>query len=239
MNEIVNADAMEYIASLPSNSFDLVILDPNYEQWDEFLGKGILEQTMRVLKDSGNVICFTKQPFDYNLRIAVNPYFRREIIWSFENGGAWVSKQMPLVSFQKIYWLVKSKNFFFNPRTGVDYSPNTNNFQRTNKVFQGYCAEGQEFVKSEDGIWLRDHLHYNKPNCGAIPQKPKELIEIFLKCFCPEKGSVLDLFGGSGVVSLIAKENRLNSKSAELDKERAQSIQEKLDEPQQMTIFDL
>lgn len=238
MNKVINQDAMEYIQTCPPGSFDLIILDPNYEQWDEFISKGIIEKSINLLKPTGNILCFTKQPFDYNLRIAVNDYFRREIIWSFENGGAWVSKQMPLVSFQKIYWLIKSKDFFFNPRTGVDYSSATNDFKRTNKVFGGYCEEGKTFTKSEEGIWIRDHLHYNKPNCGAIPQKPKELIEIFCRCFCPKEGKILDLFGGSGVVSVIARENKMDSVCTEIDKERAEKIQEKLEEPRQMSIWD-
>lgn len=238
MNEVINTDAIEYIKTQKPNSFDLIILDPNYEQWTEFINKGIIERSIELLKDSGNILCFTKQPFDYDLRIAVNPFFRREIVWTFENGGAWVSKKMPLVSFQKIYWLVKTNDFYFNPRTGLDYSANTTDFKRTNKVFGEWEQEGREFKKSEEGVWLRDHLHYNKPNCGAIPQKPEELIKIFIRCFCPNEGCVLDLFGGSGVVSMIARDTGRNSKSTEIDKERAEEIKKKLEEPIQMSIFD-
>ena len=238
MNEVVNTDAIEYIRTQKPNSFDLIILDPNYEQWSDFIKEGIIERSIELLKDEGNILCFTKQPFDYDLRIAINPYFRREIVWTFENGGAWVSKKMPLVSFQKIYWLVKTNDFYFNPRTGLSYSENTNDFKRSNKVFGGWEDEGKQFTKSDEGIWLRDHLHYNKPNCGAIPQKPKEMIEIFIRCFCPPKGLILDLFGGSGIVSIVAKENKMNSKCTEIDKDRAEKIQEKLDEPTQVSLFD-
>ena len=238
MNEVINMDAMKFLADAEPNSYDLIILDPNYEQWDLFIKDGIIEKSINVLKDSGNILCFTKQPFDYNLRISVNKYFRREIVWTFENGGAWVSKQMPLVSFQKIYWLVKSKDFFFNPRTGLNYSEGTRDFKRSEKVFGGYCEDGHYFEKSDEGIWLRDHLHYNKPNAGSIPQKPKELIEIFIKCFCKPGGKVLDLFGGSGIVSLVARENRLDSVCTEIDTSRADAITKKLEDPVQMNIFD-
>lgn len=238
MNNVFNLDAMEYLNDCQEESFDLIILDPNYEQWTEFIEKGIIEKSIALLKDTGNILCFTKQPFDYDLRIAVNDFFRREIVWTFENGGAWVSKKMPLVSFQKIYWLVKSNDFFFNPRTGLAYNENTIDFQRSKKVFGGYEEKGHKFEKSDEGIWLRDHLHYNKPNCGAIPQKPKELIEIFIKCFCPPGGTVLDLFGGSGIVSRIAQENNINSCCTEIDKERADKIKELLNDPIQMNLFD-
>lgn len=40
------------------------------------------------------MIIFTKQPFDYNLRIHINPIFRREISWSFENGSKLTAQQI-------------------------------------------------------------------------------------------------------------------------------------------------
>ncbi len=236
MGEIRNIDAIKYVDGF-ENSIDLIILDPDYQDWSEMIEKGLIEKSVRALKETGNILCFTKQPFDYELRIAVNPWFRREIIWSFENGGAWVSKKMPLVSFQKIYWLTKTDQFYFNPRTGVEYSDNTKDFKRANKVFGGWKDEGKQFSKSEDGIWLRDHLHYNKPSCGEIPQKPDQLIKIFMQCFCPKKGTVLDLFSGSGVVPKVADEMGNNYYASELDEKRCADIQEKLKD-RQFSIWD-
>ena len=237
MGEIKNIDAIEYIEEF-EDSIDLIILDPDYQDWKQMIKAGLIEKCVRALKDSGNILCFTKQPFDYDLRIAVKPWFRREIIWSFDNGGAWVSKKMPLVSFQKIYWLTKTEEFFFNPRTGIGYSRNTKDFKRANKVFGGYNEEGKQFVKSEQGVWIRDHLHYNKPNCGEIPQKPMELIKIFIKCFCPPRGNVLDLFSGSGIVPLIADEMGNDYYASEKDAKRYEDIKEHLTD-KQMNIWDM
>lgn len=224
MSEILNCDAFDYLKSIKPNSIDLIILDPNYQDWEEFLNRGILEECFEILKPTGNILCFTKQPFDFKLRVKSDKWFRREIVWTFENGGAWVSKDMPLVSTQKIYWLIKSKDFYFEPRTGVAYSENTQNFKRTNKVFEGFCEEGRDFVKSEDGVWLRDHMHYNKPNCGNIPMKPYELIRILIKCFCPKNGIVLDPFSGSGVIPIVCADNGIEFMACELDSERAENI---------------
>ena len=200
MSEIVCSDALEYMESFMDNTFDLIVLDPDYQDWETLIQNGIIDTAMRLLKDTGNILCFTKQPFDWELRKAVNPWLRREIVWTFENGGAWCSAKMPLISTQKIYWLTKSKQFYFNPRTGVPYSGATKDFKRSSKVFGDYSAEGREFTKSEEGIWIRDHLHYNKPQSGKLPQKPQELIDILVRCFCPEAGNVLDPFTGGGTV---------------------------------------
>ena len=204
LDVIYNEDCMDYLCDIDDKRIDLTILDPNYNDWDKLCEQGLIRQAVRVTKTTGNIIMFTKQPFDYNLRNEINPIFRREIVWSFCNGGAWVSNRMPLVSFQKIYWCTLGKDFYFNPRTGVEYSEGTKDFKRTSKVFEGYHGEGRQFTKSNDGIWLRDHLHYNKPNFGPIPAKPIELIKIIVRCFCPDGGIVLDPFVGSGTTAVAS-----------------------------------
>lgn len=199
VNEIYCADAFDFLPTLDDDSVDLMILDPNYQDWDKLCGQGIIEQVARVLKPSGNILCFTKQPFDFALRGHLDHIFRREIVWTFTNGGAWVSKRMPLVSHQKIYHCVlDQKKSFFNERTGVEYASKTKSFKRNKKVFEGYEAEGRVFEMSEDGVWLRDHLHFNKPHTGKIPSKPQELYDILIKCYCPEGGLVVEPFVGSG-----------------------------------------
>lgn len=222
--ECVNDDTLHYIKQIPNDIVDLIILDPDYNDWDKMLKANLIGESLRILKKTGNILCFTKQPFDFELRKAVNPYFRREIVWTFTNGGAWVSNKMPLVSTQKIYWLTKSKEFYFNPRTGQEYSENTKNFKRSNKVFGGYKEDGKSFEKSDDGIWLRDHLHFNKPHCKEIPAKPKELIQILITCFCEPDGIVFDAFAGSGTVMKVADELGRNVIGVEIDSKRCDEI---------------
>ena len=217
MRNLIHGDAMQLIADLEDRSVDLTILDPNYQDWDNLCERGLICEAVRVTKPTGNIICFTKQPFDYNLRNEVNHIFRREIIWSFSNGGAWVSKKMPLVSFQKIYWLTLGKDFYIDVRTGLDYDEKTKNMKRSSKVFEGYCEEGKNFEKSNEGTCLRDHYHFNKPHTGKIPSKPKDLIKILVKCFSPENGLVLDPFFGSGIVGDVCNEINRNFIAFELD----------------------
>lgn len=234
INKLTQGDAMELITELDDHSIDLTILDPDYQDWDKLCKEGLICQAVRVTKLTGNIICFTKQPFDYNLRNEVNHIFRREIIWSFSNGGAWVSKRMPLVSFQKIFWLTLTKDFYIDVRTGLDYNESTKSMKRSSKVFGDYKAEGKEFEKSEDGTWIRDHYHYNKPHCGKIPAKPDGLMKIFIKCFCPENGVVLDPFFGSGVSGKISRLLNRNFIGFEKDEQRVGDFNKNF-EPQ--TLF--
>lgn len=224
IKEIVNCDALTYIKTLNNDTIDLIILDPNYQDWKKLIKDGFIDECMRVLKESGNLLCFTKQPFDLELRNALVPFFRREIIWTFTNGGAWVSNKMPLVSFQKIYWCVKSKNFYFNARTGQEYSSKTKDFKRASKMFGDWIEEGRKFEKSEDGTWLRDHLHFNKPQTANIPAKPSELIKILVNCFCEPNGLVYDAFSGTGTIVKIADALDREVIATEIDAERCDKI---------------
>lgn len=226
---IFTGDAKQIIRTLPENHFDLIILDPDYNDWSELIAEDFIEHALSALKDSGNIICFTKQPFDFELRVACHDYLRRQFIWSFSNGGAWVSNRMPLVSFQMIYWLTKSDEFFFNPRTGIPYSTSTKSFKRTNKVFGDYKEEGRQFQMSPEGTWIRDHYHYDKPTKGNRFEKPMELLSVFIKCLCPERGMILDPFCGSGATGVVAAQQNKDWIGYEINPERARNAQISID----------
>jgi DNA modification methylase len=219
MNKIILSDAFDGISGLDDKSIDLCILDPNYQDWSVFIKRGLIELVMSKMKDEGNVLAFTRQPFDYDLRVKINPLLRRTFIWSFTNGGAWVSKTLPLVSFQSIFWFSKSKKPYVNVRTGVSYSSNTKSFKRSNKVFGDWNEEGRDFAPSNEGTWIRDHYHFNKPHTGKIPSKPAELARIFVNCFCPAEGILLDPFAGSGTFCKAASSAERNYIAFENNKE--------------------
>ena len=224
--QILTSDAYDYIQTFKDESIDLVILDPQYNDWDRIINDGwFLQTALDKLKPTGNLLCFTKQPFDLHLRIELEELgvFRREIIWCFDNGGAWVSNRMPLVSHQKIYWCTKTKDFFFQPRTGVAYKEITKNCHRANKVFEGYKKEGKDFEMSKDGVWLRDHLFFKKPLAGKIAAKPRGLMEILIRCYCPAGGSVCDPFTGSGIVPLICAETQRECFACDIDNDRVKA----------------
>ena len=225
---LFNGDAMEMIKNVETNSVDFALLDPDYDKWDNLCDNGFIEEVLRVIKPTGNIICFTKQPFDFNLRNRVNKVFRRKLVWTFTNGGAYCSKRLPLTSHQDIFLLTPfEKISYFQPRTGLPYNPKTKSTKRKSYNYLGYEAEGKEFVMSDEGIWLRDHLHYNKKNTGKIGSKPKELIEILIKCLCPINGVVLDPFFGTGNTADICVETNRDYIGFEILKDRFDKLHQK------------
>ena len=194
-------DALDTLNSLDDESCDLILLDPFYNEWDSWIEKGLIELAMTKLKDTGNLICFTAQPFDFNLRVHLQESFRRELIWHMPKRPKWVSNQLPLVTHQKVFWAVKTKGEnFFQPRTGLEYSPHTVTGNKGHMVFRDFKGKLRPFEKHEDGIWLNDVQVFDKPhNEKREGAKPLELIEVLIRCLCPIEGKVVDPFGGSGV----------------------------------------
>ena len=199
MIKIKHQDALETVGQLADNDIDLILLDPYYNEWGDWIEKGLLDLCFQKLKPSGNLLCFTQQPFDFDLRVALKDNFRRELIWHIPKRPKWVSRELPLVNHQKIYWATKTKDHFFQPRTGLPYSEHTQTGDKGSLVFRGYREKSQTFEKHPDGIWLHDLLSFDKPHQPEKEGgKPVELIEVLIRCFSPELGRVVDPFVGSG-----------------------------------------
>jgi DNA modification methylase len=237
LNTVDVIDAFDLISLQADASFDLIILDPDYQDWNKFIKRGLIELALGKLKDSGNLIMFTKKPYDYNLRVAINPYYRNEIIWRYKKTGNWVSNKLPTYSYQKIYWATKSKDNYFKPRTGMPYSPNTQQGDKGYIVFDGYRDKLKSWSKSEDGIWLTDFLHIERKRegSGKIPTKPVDLCKIILRCFCPSGGLVLDPFCGGGNIPFMARAEGMNYICGDIDESLVAFTRSKLNKKYPVT----
>ena len=220
LNTIIKSDAYELLQSLDNESTDLIILDPNYQDWQEHIENGLIELALSKLKDSGNIILFTKKPYDYELRKYINPYYRNEIIWKYMKTGNWVSKKLPTYTYQNIYWILKNKHIaYFSPRTGMPYSKKTVQGNKGYLVFDGYREKSKDFSNSEDGVWLSDFLHIERrrEGNGNIPTKPIKLCQIIVRCFSDKGHLVVDPFCGGGNVAKVAKDEGRNFICGDID----------------------
>jgi DNA modification methylase len=204
VNTVYKKDCFELLGGLADNVADLIVLDPNYQDWDNLIEKGLVEETFRVLKKTGNVLMFTKKPHDFNLRNKINPVFRNEIIWKYKKNGNWYSYKMPIYTYQKIYWCC-NKGFFYNPQTGFPHGTEISqaefDYSNIGKDFNGYAEGEQLFSINYDygGQWLKDLLDIpRKREDGKTPTKPITLCQILIRCFSPVGGLVVDPFMGGG-----------------------------------------
>jgi DNA modification methylase len=209
INQVIYGNCLDYINNI-TQKVDLIILDPNYEDWEFLLLKEkIIEKCLKVLKKTGSIICFTKQPYDFLLRNEIHHLFKQEIIWSYPN-SEFVHRTYALNNFQKVYWLTPNKKEHYFDRTNQDYNVNTKNQKR--KLFKNWGKEykGKDFIKSEKGTFLKTHYHFVKKRTNGFLSKPKELFEIFISSLCPKEGLVLDLFSGSGTTKEVCEKLNCN-----------------------------
>lgn len=229
LNKIHQKDCFELLAGLDDNSADLIFLDPNYQDWGKLIADGLVGECFRILKETGNILMFTKKPYDYELRNQINYCFRNEIIWKYIKTGNWVSNKMPTYSYHKIFWCC-GKDFFFNPRTGMPYSSNTKQGNKGYLVFDGYKEKSKPFFNSEEGVWLNDLLNIERKreDGGNIPTKPIELCQILIRCFSPKGGLIIDPFMGGGNILVTAKKEGRNYIGGDIEKSCFDFVTDKL-----------
>lgn len=229
LNAVYHADCFDLLKGVADRSADLVVLDPNYQDWDDLIAKGIIEEARRILKPRGNVLLFTKKPYDFNLRNKVEPFFRNELIWRYKKNGNWYSKRMPIYAYQKIYWCC-GEDFFFNPQTGIPHSEERKlpAFPPRAEPFIGYQADDKTVESCNTfrldspeyyygGQFLKDFLDIPRKREGKIPTKPIELCQILVRCFSPIDGLVVDPFMGGGNIMLTASRERRSFIGGDVD----------------------
>lgn len=205
----LNTDCLEQLRFMRmqlAGKADLVVLDPPYEDWGRWLQTPEFWQYIyEACTPQANIICFSKQPFSMDLWRAM-PDVRWRLVWAFSNGGAWISKKLPLVSFQDITIYTRNPaQAIFNERTGGEYAETTKGMKRRTKSWQGYSAEGRQYTPSEHGTWMRDVIFVNKPAGCPIGAKPIELLELLLKVYSNKGSFVLDPFAGRGTTLMAAR----------------------------------
>ncbi len=152
INNIINEDCLVGLKKLPSDSIDVIYLDPPFytqkiqklsdkngqvyffeDKWDslndyiDFLKERFIEMK-RVLKKNGNIFCHCDRNASHYIRVLMDDIFginnfKSEIIWSYKRWSN--SKKGLLDSHQNIYHYSKSKQNKFNILY-TNYSVTTN-----------------------------------------------------------------------------------------------------------------
>ena len=161
-------------------------------------------------------------------------YIRSEIIWHKPNPMPKSVKDRPTSAHEKIWLITKNKKYYYDAKAikedSVDYERSKKRYEKPFMAGDkhesgGYSAIGQKHTK---GMKVFDGKR-NKRNVWTVTTKPckhahfatfpKDLIEPCILAGCPINGTVLDPFGGSGTVGIVAENNKRNSILIELNPE--------------------
>ena len=215
--ELNNMSCFEYLKTIPSNSTNLVLIDPPYEvsrdtnfentpikgddtdrfrismnfgDWDNnFTGLDIvIQECYRILKKGGTLICF----YDLWKITTLKQYFED-------------------AKFKQIRYIEWLKT---NP---VPLNSKTNYLTNAREIALTGVKSGKPTFKSE-----YDNGIYNYPIChdkGRFhpTQKPIKLIEDLIKKHSNENDLVVDCFSGSGTTAAACINTNRNFKGCELN----------------------
>lgn len=246
-NKIYHGNCIDKLKEIEANKVDLIYFDPpfftqrkhsltnkdnsktyefddKYNSIEEYLTlvENVLEQSKRVLKNTGSVFLHCDKTASHNIRVVMDKVFGREnfqseIIWSYKRWSN--AKKGLLNAHQVIFFYSKTQDFKFNTLY-TDYSATTNLDQilqdrerdENGKSVYKKDENGNVILgKEKKGVPLSDvwEIPYLNPKAkertGYPTQKPVLLLNQILNIVTEEGDLVVDPFCGSGTTCISAK----------------------------------
>jgi len=234
-HQIIYADALETLKTLPINSIDLIIADPPYNIGKNFNGfiekwpteKAYLEWCYEWLdlcidrlKPNGSLYLMAATQFMpfFDIYLRDKLHILSRIVWAYDSASVQAKKYFGSM-YEPILFCVKNKNnYTFNAKdilveakTGakrklIDYRKSIPSVYNSEKV--------------PGNVWEFTRVRYRMNEYENHPtQKPTSLMERIIKASSNEGDVLLDPFAGTFTTSFVAKELNRKSISIELELE--------------------
>ena len=204
----------------------------------------VFKEVKRVLRDDGTVWLNLGDSYSKKQQLIGAPwrvalalqddgwYLRQDIIWNKPNAMPESIKNRCTKAHEYIFLLSKNKKYYYDNEAikedcvGKDERKWADTYDKVGSVIQGDTNAGIKRTKrySKDNDFKRNRRSVwtvtTKPFKGAhFATFPKDLIEPCVLAGCPEGGTVLDPFGGSGTTGIVAASYGRNAILLELNAE--------------------
>ncbi len=156
-------------------------------------------------------------------------YLRSDIIWSKPNPMPESVTDRPTKAHEYLFLLSKSERYHYDADAISEPSLNAGKMVKTNGA-DGYESESMNLRTREGfkrGVLVKDTR--NRRSVWTVPSEPfpgahfavmpTALVKPCILAGCPTGGTVLDPFGGSGTVAVVALENGCGFVGCELNPE--------------------
>ena len=218
LNKIINADVLDGLAALPPESVQLAITSPpynlekDYEHHDDDLDdheylewmESVWKATLRVLVDGGRLCInigenkrqYISQPhFSAFISqcVSLGMLYRGTIIWNKNSAakhcawGSWKSCSNPHIVPRHEYIIIFSKGQW-----------------KLEGASERCDITDKEFMEFTRSVWAM--ATESKKRIGHPAPFPEELPRRLIKYYCYQGDTVLDMFGGSGTVGVVASQ---------------------------------
>ena len=150
-------------------------------------------------------------------------WLRQDIIWHKPNPMPESVRDRCTKAHEYVFLLTKSERYFYdaeavkeNANALPDRRLGSSTFRKVQKI--GHAQSSAEYVetvgRNRRSVWTVT----TKPYSGAhFAVMPSDLVEPCIKAGCPEGGTVLDPFAGSGTTLAVAAEQGRNAIGCELN----------------------
>lgn len=232
---LYSGDAIDFLKSIPDETFQLIITSPPYNIGKEYekkvdLKEYIYQQTIiindcvRTLRETGS-ICWQTGNFVENgciipLDIMIYPIFeqlglklRNRVIWHFEHGLH--STKRLSGRYETVLWFSKTDNYVFNldPIRIPQKYPNKKHFKGPNIG----KLSGNPLGKNPGDVWNIPNVKNNHIEKLDHPcQFPVELIERFVLSLTNEGDWVFDPYLGTGTTIIAALRHQRKGAGSEI-----------------------
>jgi len=230
-------------------------LEETPEQFVENLVK-VFREVKRVLRDDGTVWLNLGDSFLKNKQLGCIPfrvalalqqdgwYLRQDIIWHKPNPMPESVKDRCTKAHEYIFLLSKSQKYYFDNeaiKEDAKFPQGPNSPQSIKKgkgefgmdTRGGLSKIGAIPKKNKRSVWTVT----TKPFKGAhFATFPMDLIEPCVLAGCPEGGTVLDPFAGSGTTGIVAVNHNRNSVLLELNEEYIELAKERINKQAGMFV---
>lgn len=228
-SRFLNTDCLQYLATIESNSVDMVLTDPPYfigydggkgwdSQWaseEEYLNwcKEWTKECIRVLKPEGVMIVWGTLKTDtfikYKLFLSDQPDMvsQNEIIWSYNWGGRTKTNFARKHEYAWVY--SKGKSFTFNAED-----------VKVERKMKKNIRTGSDFASGTipTCIWEKNNHTASRDFIGWHPTtKNLDILERMIKAYSNPGETILDIFMGSGSTAVAAIRSGREYSGCELD----------------------
>lgn len=238
-NKVLNRDVLNVLGKLPDGCIDLIYADPDYnvginyagqiytKSWDDYIAwySDIIKESMRVLKDSGNLFTINYPKQNAYLRVKCLDELAhdlREYVWVY-NTNVGHSKRRFTTAHRSILHATKSKdNAFYKAQVAQPYK------NQNDRRIREQIANGASGRMPYSWFYFDLVKNVSKDKTFHSCQIPLGLTKLLINATTKPKDNVFILFGGSGSEIVLAKKMKRVYLSCEINEKYYRMINDRL-----------
>lgn len=213
-------DCLNIMKNIPDKSIDMILCDLPYGttncNWDTLISFDELwKQYERIIKDTGAIVLFGKQPFTSKLISSNIKNFKYNLIWKKDNHDNPLMAKKRFLNITEDICIFYKKQCCYNPQGII----------RVDKITKQGRGESLSQKNKRNTEYVQTYTNYPKnilefkrdlPNIHPT-QKPVALLEYLIKTYTNENDVVLDNCMGSGSTGVACVNTNRSFIGIELD----------------------